>query len=181
MQKILKSKKFLAGTLAVLCTGILIVCFVVSIGKNNKEFVPDPLSTGETVDTWDANPASSSEDRGYSGAQGTNDAEEYPKVVEENENAVVIDFTDPSPAKADPPRTSGTNADQVDHDAVPVQTPSSDGKPQENPTTNTPAPGSTNGQGQVYDPAFGWITPAEVIQKSINSDGDPNKMVGDMD
>ena len=33
---------------------------------------------------------------------------------------------------------------------------------------------------QVYDPAFGWITPSDTIQDTIDSDGDLNKMVGDM-
>ena len=45
---------------------------------------------------------------------------------------------------------------------------------------NTPAPGSTNENGAVYDPVFGWVVPGQVEQTTSGSSGDPNKMVGDM-
>jgi len=41
-------------------------------------------------------------------------------------------------------------------------------------------PGSMNDKGEVYDAAFGWIKPAEVIQEPIDSEGDPNKIIGNM-
>jgi len=181
VKKLITSKKFIAGALAVLCVGILVVCLIVNNDKKG-EFVPDPTQSADPVDTWEENPSSSPSGGGYAGTQGANDAEEYPKIVEENEGEVVIDFTDPIPSKEPAPTTPGTDADHVDHDVVPVQTPSEGGKPQEQSSgsSNTPAPGSKNSQGQVYDPAFGWITPADVTQESIDSDGDPNKMVGEM-
>ena len=182
MKKLVTSKKFIAGTLAVLCVGILVVCLIVSNDKKG-EFVPDPTQSADPVDTWEENPSSAPSGSGYAGTKGTADEEEYPKVVEENEDEVVIDFTDPSPSKEPAPTTPGTDADHVDHDAVPVQTPSEGGKPQEQSSgsSNTPAAGSTNSQGQVYDPVFGWFTPGDANAESIDSDGDPNKMVGEMD
>lgn len=182
MKKIFTSKKFVAGALAVLCVGILVVCLIVSTDKKD-EFVPDPSPTGELVDSWEENPSSSTDGSGYPGSQGKADEEQYPKVVEENEDEVVIDFTDPSPSKeAAAPETPGTDGDHVDHDAVPVQTPSEGGKPQnEGSGSNTPAPGSTNSQGQVYDPVFGWVTPSKGNAIPMDNEGDPNKMVGEMD
>ena len=45
---------------------------------------------------------------------------------------------------------------------------------------DTPAAGSTNENGAVYDPVFGWVVPGQVNQAAIDSSGDPNKMVGNM-
>ena len=32
----------------------------------------------------------------------------------------------------------------------------------------------------VYDPVFGWVVPGQVNQATVDSSGDPNKMVGNM-
>lgn len=182
MKKLITSKKFIAGALAVLCVAILVVCLVVSNDKKG-EFVPDPSQSADPVDTWEENPSSSPTGSGYAGTKGTADEEEYPKVVEENEDEVVIDFTDPSPSKEPAPTTPGTDEDHVDHDTVPVQTPSEGGKPQQESSgsSSAPAAGSTNSQGQVYDPVFGWVTPSTGNTIPMDNDGDPNKMVGEMD
>lgn len=180
MKKLITSKKFIAGALAVLCVGILVVCLIVNNDKKG-EFVPDPTQSVDPIDTWEENPSSSPTGSGYAGAKGAANEEEYPKIVKENEGEVVIDFTDPSPSKESAPTSPGTDADHVDHDAVPVQTPSEGGKPQsENSGSNTPAPGSKNSQGQVYDPVFGWVTPSTGNTVPMDNDGDPNKMVGEM-
>ena len=39
------------------------------------------------------------------------------------------------------------------------------------------APGSSNGNGAVYDPVFGWVVPGDVQQSTGDSDGDLNKQV----
>ena len=44
----------------------------------------------------------------------------------------------------------------------------------------TPAAGSTNENGAVYDPVFGWVVPGQVNQTTVDSGGDPGKMVGNM-
>jgi hypothetical protein len=46
--------------------------------------------------------------------------------------------------------------------------------------TGKPTPGSSNGNGAIYDPVFGWIVPGEGDQTPIDNDGDPNKQVGEM-
>ena len=34
------------------------------------------------------------------------------------------------------------------------------------PPSNEPVPGSSNGNGAVYDPVFGWVVPGNVQQRS---------------
>ena len=46
--------------------------------------------------------------------------------------------------------------------------------------SNEPAPGSSNGNGAIYDPVFGWVVPGDVQQSTGDSDGDLNKQVGNM-
>ena len=48
------------------------------------------------------------------------------------------------------------------------------------PPSNEPVPGSSNGNGAVYDPVFGWVVPGNVQQSTGDSDGDLNKQVGNM-
>ena len=50
----------------------------------------------------------------------------------------------------------------------------------EAPASSGPAPGSTNNNGEFYDPVFGWVKPGTVQQQEIDNEGDPNKMVGNM-
>ena len=45
---------------------------------------------------------------------------------------------------------------------------------------STPPAGTTNENGAVYDPVFGWVVPGQVNQTTVDSSGDPNKMVGNM-
>jgi hypothetical protein len=177
MKKLIVSKTFIAGILAVLCIAILAVCFL--WGNDEKsEFVPDPAPAGVPADRWTENPSSDTVEESSGGTSpGENPAitpegpsEEYPKVVEDSKDEVVIDFTEPEPTKEPPPENPPTQS----------QTPSAGGNPQESSGTGTPAPGNTNDKGEVYDPVFGWVKPAEVIQESIDNEGDPNKMVGDM-
>jgi len=51
---------------------------------------------------------------------------------------------------------------------------------EQTPPSNEPAPGSSNGNGAVYDPVFGWVVPGDVQQSTGDSDGDLNKQVGNM-
>ena len=51
---------------------------------------------------------------------------------------------------------------------------------EQTPPSNEPAPGSSNGNGAVYDPVFGWVVPGNVQQSTGDSDGDLNKQVGNM-
>ena len=51
---------------------------------------------------------------------------------------------------------------------------------EQTPPSNDPVPGSSNGNGAVYDPVFGWVVPGNVQQSTGDSDGDLNKQVGNM-
>ena len=111
--------------------------------------------------------------------------EEYPKVTSETEDEVVIDFTDtekpketPPPEPESRPTVEGTiDTPPSDNDpSVPKVT----APPEEKPANNEPAPGSSNGNGAVYDPVFGWVVPGDVQQSAGDSDGDLNKQVGNM-
>ena len=96
---------------------------------------------------------------------------------------MVVDFAPPkSPEDAEPPEApAGKTEIRM---PLPDHTPNIDPDVQapqpEAPPSTGPAPGSTNEKGQFYDPVFGWVKPGAVDQQEIDSDGDPNKMVGNM-
>jgi len=184
MKKLISSKVFIAGTLAVLCVAILTVC--VLWGKDKHDFIPDdPVPLGG-IESWTENHTPSdgaAENTGHGSdfqppsVQPADPLEDFPKVVEENGDEVVIDFTDPDPHKAPPPETPNKEAVSGKDGHAASDTPAADKKPND---SGKPVPGSMNDKGEVYDAAFGWIKPAEVIQESIDSDGDPNKIIGNM-
>lgn len=109
--------------------------------------------------------------------------EAYPKVVEETEDEVVVDFTAPkSPDEAEPPEIPEGKTEIADPepDHTPNIDPSVTAPEPEAPASSGPAPGSTNNNGEFYDPVFGWVKPGTVQQQEIDNEGDPNKMVGNM-
>lgn len=128
-------------------------------------------------------------------------------VIAEDETETIsslsITKTKEDAQKEKPAEPPVTDADLTDPDTVPTypdevptaesQTPDTKqpGKTQTpessaaTPNSTQPPASSTNaGQeehpGQVYDPAFGWITPSQSMPESIDSDGDINKQVGTM-
>jgi hypothetical protein len=188
MNKLTKSKSFIVGALAVLCVAVLAVCVLMGKGKT-PEFIPDAPVPLAVIDSWTENTAYIAGDSGVCGntferpgeAQADYRSVEYPRVVEERGDEVVIDFTDPNPPKAPPPKEPGTNPD---NNPTPPQ-PEPSGTPPvaippSNPSPSTPVPGRTNDRGEFYDPVFGWVRPGSVVQTEIDSAGDPNKMVGSM-
>lgn len=186
MKKLIKSKLFIAGTLAVLCAAILTVC-VLWDRDEITEFEPDPVPLAGLIDSWTENnhssPAAKADSGDYisAGKQGTT-AEQYPKMVEEKNDEVIIDFTDPNQSKDPPPETPVPDHSPVYTDpSKPPETPASEEpKTQGGGKSDTPTPGSKNEKGEVYDPVFGWVKPGNVEQTEIDSSGDPNKMVGNM-
>ena len=183
MKKLISSKTFIAGTLAILCVVILVVCLLWSKG-DKPDFIPDPVPSGAPIDSWTENstsPNGETDKNGFtpadypSGSQSENtSAGEYPAVIEDKEKEVIIAFIDPEPTRESPPETPGTNND------MPSQPPDHVGKPQENPDSGKPIPGSTNEKGEVYDRVFGWVKPGVVEQIEGDSPGDPNKIIGNM-
>ena len=104
--------------------------------------------------------------------------------MEESENEVVIDFTNTEQSATEatpPPAPEGKTINEDPGPAHEVnRNPDVTAPSTEAPSDTEPDPGSSNGNGAVYDPVFGWVVPGEVNQSTIDSDGDPNKMVGNM-
>lgn len=185
MKKIFKSKGFIVTSLAVLCVAILGTCWYASRDKSDP-FLPDespPVSN--TSGDWSENGSQTGngiDSDAYTSPQPTTPAEEYPKVAEESGDEVVIEFTDTDKPEVTPPPTPEGKTVQEDvgpaHEVKPD--PKVTAPEPKTPTSNKPAAGSTNGNGAVYDPVFGWVVPGEVQQSTGDSDGDINKIVGNM-
>lgn len=206
LKKTFTSKPFLAGSLAVLCVGILAGCLFWQ-NSRKPEFTPAPVAAETPAKSWAERPTAeaaaesrtepaSAEALAESPSAHETAAEEYPKEVESNEEQTVIHFTEPEPAKPTaPPAPEGKEVREdpgPEHPVTPApetaaaespdsQTPDSNPVPGSNPVPDgEPVPGSTNEKGEVYDPLFGWVMPGKATQIPITSDGDPNKMVGNM-
>lgn len=185
MKNIFKSKGFIVTSLVIACIAILSVCWYASRDRS-EPFLPDesPPASGVT-DGWSENGSQAGGDSGadaYTSPQPTEAAEKYPRVAEESEGEVVIDFTDTEKADPTPPPAPEGKTVQEDpgpaHEVNPA--PEVTAPETQAPAGNEPAAGSTNGNGAVYDPVFGWVVPGEVQQSAGDSDGDINKMVGNM-
>lgn len=201
LKKTITSKPFIAGTLAVLCVGILATCLLLQ--KNDQtEFTPEPTSSAAPVESWSEH-ESAAADKETGTSTGTDIAakEEYPKVTESSEAQTVIDFTDPEPSKPEaPPVPEGKTEVPEPQSSHPVKkdptvTPSKQDTippkpPQTNQSTeaesenqespNSTAPDDGHKSGQVYDPVFGWITPGAPQGNPVDAGGDPNKEIGNM-
>ena len=98
----------------------------------------------------------------------------------------VIDFTDTEKLEETPPPVPEGKTEIKDpgqeHTVNPdPSVPEVTAPPAEQtPPSNDPVPGSSNGNGAVYDPVFGWVVPGNVQQSTGDSDGDLNKQVGNM-
>jgi hypothetical protein len=180
--------------LSVCCIGILAVCILVG-GEKPGKFEPDPPILGGVAKEWEE-PEAAKEDMpgpikpetgaaaAYTPPREPEVKATYPQVVEESGNGAVIDFTPPvEEKKTETPPKPVTKKDTTNPEAPPSYSPE-ELKPKDtdkgNEKNGTPAPGSSNGNGQFYVPGFGWATPSPVEQIEMDNDGDPNKMVGDM-
>lgn len=191
MKKFITSKRFVVSSLCVACLGILAACWFVNRPPGN-EFQPE--ETSAIAQEWEETvPTTSVSVEKPSSAyipKETESAEEYPKVAEvietessgETTKEVVVDFTPAEkPQEPPPPAPEGKTIIEDPGPEHPVNlAPEVTEPPAETPTNTEPVPGSNNNNGAVYDPAFGWVVPGEVQQSTIDSDGDPNKMVGNM-
>lgn len=197
MKNFIKSKKFIASALSVACIGIIAICWFISKTPDN-EFMPEEITESTPSQNWQETPPATSglaeKQSEPHTAKETETAEVYPKVAEVIENdstessaeettkAVVIDFTPTEkPQETPPPAPEGKTVIEDPGPEHPVTSaPDVTPPPVETAASTEPAPGSSNGNGAVYDPVFGWVVPGEVIQSPIDSDGDPDKMVGNM-
>ena len=189
LKKILTYKPFIIGALVVLCVSTLVISLYLN-NDRSPDFIPDTTSVGNLTDSWEENksdvqsgtpsdPAVSNTPAVSGGEAGpkAND-NQYPKEVENKDSTVIVDFTDPEPEKPKAPEKPAASAD-TDNPAKPPEYKEDETKP---PTksTGTPAPGSKNEKGEIYDPVFGWIKVVEGVGIPTDNDGDPDKQVGSM-
>lgn len=196
-KNIFKSKAFPAAALSAACIGILAATFF--IGREDKaDFQPEGPTPGPIAQEWQEAPsptvpASSQTTPVPSGNSASPAAiheqhqhdvlEPYPKVTGETEQLVTIDFTpEAEELQTEPPEAPTAEADATDPEQPPAYTPEElEPAPTAPPAQpDTPAAGASDGNGAVYDPVFGWVVPSTVEQSTMDSSGDPDKMVGDM-
>ena len=188
MKKFFQSKGFIVSSLALLCITILGVCWFVSRDRTG-DFRPDESPPSSVTGDWSDGGTQTDGDNGadaYAPGQSTDAEEEYPKVTSQTEDEVVIDFTDTEkPEDTPPPVPEGKteikdpgqeHAVNPDPSVPEVTAPPAE----QTPPSNDPVPGSSNGNGAVYDPVFGWVVPGDVQQSTGDSDGDLNKQVGNI-
>ena len=198
-KNIFKSKAFPAAALAMGCIGILAACFL--FGREKKpdfqpeEPIPDPIAqewqetpspTAPTQPQATPVPTGNSGTPSQAAARGQAQAdamESYPQVTSESDQLVTIDFTpETEKLQTEPPEAPTAEADATDPEQPPAYAPEElDPEPTAPPAQpDTPAAGASDGNGAIYDPVFGWVTPSTVEQTTIDSAGDPDKMVGNM-
>lgn len=188
MKKIFRSKKFLFSVLTAACIGILAVCLVVNRDRDNH-FQPEDVTANTGTQEWKespvpaANASTPTPARTPAPAATKEPLVGYPKVVEKSKSEVVIHFTpEEKELQTTLPEPPVAEGDSTDPSAPPTYAPEETSPEPTAPPAqnNTPAPGSTNENGAVYDPVFGWVVPSQVEQTTSGSTGDPEKMVGDM-
>lgn len=186
MKKLLTSKPFLASALTLASIAIVAVCIFVS-GDKPPEFVPEQPQQTQTVSDWSESGGTEKPPASTTTPASDSEQEVYPKVTQDDGENVVIDFTPPKSSaeaeQAEPPEMpEGKTEVQEPEPSHPVNPDPAVKAPEPEPEQSSgPAPGSTNDQGQVYDPAFGWVTLSPVEQIPTDNDGDINKQVASMD
>lgn len=108
MKKFLKSKGFLVTALSISCIAILAVCWFA--GRDTKTaFLPDGPSPDAVQEEWTDTPDTAGiswehADSGISSQSSTEEKlEDYPKVAEESEQEVVVDFVPTETKEETPP------------------------------------------------------------------------------
>lgn len=200
-KNIFKSKAFPAAALSAACIGILAATFF--IGREDKaDFQPEDPTPGPITQEWQETPSPTVPDSSQTTSVPTGNSvspantpsaiqeqhqhdilESYPKVTGETEQLVTIDFTpETEKLQPEPPEIPTSEADATNPEQPPAYTPEELEPASTAPPTqpNTPAAGASNGNGAVYDPVFGWVVPSTADQNTMDSSGDPDKMVGNM-
>lgn len=181
LKNLLKSKGFLVSVFIVVIVAILLICWFVS-RKPADNFQPEEPVIGSAATEWQDTPSPTAAPgiTGQpSGAAAT--PETYPKVTAENDMDVVIDFTPGAEElQPEPPAPPVSQEDNTDPSEPPSYEPEETSPEPSAPAPQAPEAGSSNGNGAVYDPVFGWVVPGDAQQSVGDSDGDINKMVGNM-
>ena len=199
-KNIFKTKAFPAAALATACIGILAACFL--FGREEKpDFQPEEPVPGSIAQEWQetpsptapvetrATPATTGNSTSPAGSTAAREQkpddilEAYPMVTGETDQLVTIDFTPETEAlQPEPPKAPAAGADATDPEQPPSYTLEElEPEPTAPPAQpDIPAAGSVGENGAVYDPVFGWVVPSTVEQSTMDSAGDPDKMVGNM-
>lgn len=192
-KNIFKSKALPAAALSTACIGILAACFLFG-REETPDFQPEEAMPSPTSQEWQETPSTATPvpnrnsgihtDSTAAREQSPTDImEAYPKVTNETDQLVTIEFTpETEKLQPEPPEAPTAEADASDPEQPPIYTPEElNPEPTAPPAQpDTPAAGASNGNGAVYDPVFGWVVPGEVNQTPMDSAGDPDKMVGNM-
>lgn len=186
MKKLFKSRGFLVTLLSVCCVAILGICWGGSRNENSQ-FTADEPPPSTVSQEWVESSSETEPETAKAAPETTLEEEttpaettaEYPRVAEETKKDVAVEFSPTEKPTETPPAPEGKTLIEDPGPEHPVNPAPDVTAPSAEPES-TPAPGSTDGNGAYYDPVFGWVTPAEVIQSTIDSDGDPDKMVGNM-
>ena len=202
MKKIWKSKGTIIG-LAVVCVLVAGTCLIVRMKKDGGSFAPGK-PPDETVSEWDEADRADKAETEAESSTGWQEQETEETRQTENGGEVVIEFTT-EPVQPETPEAPEPQGDLTDpsnpptyEEEVEVSLPEETGSapaeseekpdpPAEQPSADEPESQEqpeTDGvreDGAVYDPVFGWVVPSPITQIEGDSDGDPNKMVGNMD
>lgn len=191
MKKFFKSKGFLVSALTLSCIGILGACWYVSRDPT-AAFQPEETPSVVQSQDWKENQGASESHmeetenlEAYVPPKDSDMQESldtYPVVSEVSESEVSIDFTPTeTPAETPPAPPEGKTLLEDAGPKHPVNPAPEVTSPEpETSANNEPVAGDTNKDGAIYDPVFGWVVPGQVNQSTLDSDGDPNKMVGNM-
>ena len=205
MKKHKKSKIVVAGVLAAFAAAVLVTCalwiagggagitaeavqkdvpeaptenWTETIGAGRDTFAPPSnraFTTAPAERTANTNGTHgfNSESHRAGNTSGTQNA--FPKLVEVSASEVIVDFTNPQPFRAPPPIEAGTDPEEK-----PTEPPVESRQTRATPPEPTPAPGSANSSGEVYCPVFGWVRPGPIVVIDVDSDGDINRIIGNM-
>lgn len=137
----------------------------------DEEFTPDTQVPESTVSEWEEPVGEAKTPEADAGAYNRTKepavAETYPKVVEESEEEIVVNFTPSSeeskPKAPEKPKVQGDVSNPEGPSSYePEETkPSASEKEENGGNADTPKPGSKNEKGEVYVPGFGWSAPVQ--------------------
>ncbi|MCM1375241.1 MAG: hypothetical protein NC305_04760 [Lachnospiraceae bacterium] len=191
-----KRKFAIISGLSALCIAVLAGAYFLT-REPERDFTPVSAESANVTDTWEENsnldtplPSATPESTQATGTPSDNTQ----VVVSEDETGTTSSLSDSSSkeeADQDKPDTPPeTDDDLTDPDkqpeyepSVPQPTPTNEPTPTPQPEQSAPAGGGSTDDshpGQVYDPVFGWVTPSNVQQDNVDSDGDINKQIGTM-
>lgn len=187
-----KKTIFTISGIAVLCAAILTGVYFLQ-REPGAEFIPASTEEKTGSDTWEEKMDNETRlpiEASSEAAQIEGDiSDQTQTIVQEDETGVAASLSDnktKEEAAAEKPQEKSvttddtTNPDKQPEYDTPAPAPETPATPTEEPVTSENSSSTDEHSGQVYDPVFGWVTPSDVQQDNIDSDGDINKQIGTM-